>query len=242
MSAPDARAPDVPRRAGAPSPPIDAAPVRERLAALRQRIEHGAGGRRVAVVAVTKGFGAQAVDAAIGAGLSEVGENYASELVTKAASGAGGADVRWHFIGGLQRNKIPALAPYVWLWQSVDRPRVAHGIADHVPGAAVLVQVNLTGEPRRSGCAWADVPALVEAARASGLDVRGLMGVGPGGPPESARPAFAALASLAGGLALPEVSMGMSGDLDVAVQEGSTMVRIGTALFGERPRPSDQRR
>lgn len=226
---------------------IDPAPlsheeVRNHLAVVRRRIDAVAGGRHVEIVAVTKGFGPTAVEAAVAAGLGAVGENYAQELLDKAAAGAGGTLVRWHFIGAIQRNKVAPLAPHVALWQTIDRLAASEAIAGHAPGASVLIQVNLSDDPERPGCTWADVPALVERTRDAGLDVRGLMGVGPAGDPERSRPGFASLAELAGRLGLQELSMGMTGDLEVAVAEGSTMVRIGTALFGPRPRREDLRR
>lgn len=214
----------------------------ERLDALRGRIEAVAAGRSVEIVAVTKGFGPEAVDAAVAAGLISIGENYAQELLGKAALGAGGSAVRWHFIGAIQRNKVAVLAPHVALWHTVDRAAVVDAIAGHAPGAPVLIQVNLTGDSARPGAAWEDVGPLVSRGRDAGLDVRGLMGVGPAGDPELARPPFAALAALARRLGVRELSMGMSGDLEVAVTEGSTMVRVGTALFGPRPQRDDLRR
>jgi uncharacterized pyridoxal phosphate-containing UPF0001 family protein len=104
------------------------------------------------------------------------------------------------------------------------------------------VQVNVSGERDKNGCRFDDAPALVDDLVARGLDVRGLMAVGPTGPPELARLGFRRLVELADRLGLPERSMGMTGDLEVAVQEGSTMVRVGTGLFGPRPEPSDLRR
>ncbi len=119
------------------------------------------------------------------------------------------------------------------LWQSVDRPELMAEIAKRAPGAAVLIQVNTTDEPQKAGCRPAELDPLVDRARELGLDLRGLMTIGPtsGADP---RPAFALLRSEADRLGLDTVSMGMSGDLEAAVAEGSTMVRIGTALFGAR--------
>lgn len=194
--------------------------VGERVAAVRDRI-----GDEVTIVAVTKALPAEAAQAAVDAGIVDLGENYAQELADKAAVVAG-AGVRWHFLGHVQRNKVASLAPHVSLWQGVDR------VLD-LPGD-VLVQVNLSGLPQRNGVAWEEAPALVEAVGAIGL-----MGVaGPGDP----RPQFRRLKTLADELGLPEVSMGMSGDYEVAVEEGSTMVRLGTALFGPRPDRGDLRR
>ncbi len=210
----------------------------ERLASVRGRIQ-AAGGGPVDVLAVTKGFGADAVRAALGAGLIRLGENYAQELVAKAdelaAQPEPGPAPEFHFIGRLQRNKVRILASRVAVWQSVDRPELAVEIARRAPGAQVLVQLDLSGEPQKGGCDPARAEALVDQARELGLDVRGLMGVGPAGPPEAARPGFRHLVALADRLGLPERSIGMSADLEVAVQEGSTQVRVGRDLFGPRP-------
>jgi len=214
--------------------------VAARAAAVRERIDAQAAGRSVRIVAVTKGFGPDAVEAAVAAGLTDIGENYAQELVAKAASGAGGGTARWHFIGAVQRNKVARLAPFVAVWQTVDRPAVAEAIARHSPGATALVQVNLTGAPQRVGCAWDDVPAVVAAARGAGLTVVGLMGIGPEGAPEPAQ--FRRLADTTAGLGMSECSMGMSADYEAAVAEGSTMVRLGTVLFGPRPVAGEARR
>jgi PLP dependent protein len=215
--------------------PIDRLAVVERIDAVRRRIRR-AGGNGVTLVAVTKGFGPDAVRAALAAGLTAVGENYAQELRAKAAElGDATSEVRWHFIGRLQRNKVRQLAPLVDVWQSVDRPELVDEVARRAPGARVLVQVDPTGEPRKGGAAWEDVATLVRRCRAAELQVTGLMAVGPDGPPELARPGFRRLVALADELELRERSIGMSADLEVAVEEGSTMVRIGRDLFGPRP-------
>ncbi len=228
--------------AGVTFPVVDAVAVAERVALVRQRVDALAVGWPVRIVAVTKGFGADAVDAAVAAGLTSVAENYAQELVAKAGAGAGGAAVRWHFIGAIQRNKVAQAAPFVAVWQSVDRPAAIDAIARHSPGATVLVQVNLTGERGRAGCRWPDAPDVVGAARVAGLEVRGLMGIGPAGAPDAGREVFVALAALNRRLGLADVSMGMSDDFETAVRAGSTMIRLGTVLFGPRPRRGDLRR
>lgn len=214
----------------------------ERLAGVRERIARaGAGGRAITIVAVTKGFGADAVRAARDAGLTDFGENYAQSLIDKAELDVAGA--AWHFIGGIQRRKVAKLAPHVHLWQSVARSEEGAEIARRSPGAAVLVQVNLSGRPQRNGCSWKDATALVDSLQLQGLEVRGLMGMAP--PelgPESGRAEFRRLAEMAAELSLPEVSMGMSDDYEMAVAEGSTMVRLGTALFGPRPETANLRR
>lgn len=215
-----------------PTAALDAETVRRRADEIRAQVAEVAGGRPVGIVAVTKGFGPKAVAAAHAAGLDDMGESYAKELVAKAD--AAGGRLRWHFLGAVQRRKVRDLAPLVQLWQSVDREVAAAEIARHAPGAAILVQVNVTGAPGRNGCTWEEAPALVDGARALGLAVRGLMAVAGRTDPRSD---FRRLASLARALDLTELSMGMSGDLDVALEEGSTMIRVGRALFGERPVP-----
>ena len=208
-----------------------------RVQQVRDRIEAAGGDpEAVAVLAVTKGFGPEVALAAAAVGLVDLGENYAQELVAKAPVLAeAGATVRWHAIGRLQRNKVKALAGIVSLWQTVDRLDLGREIAKRAPGAAVLVQVNVSDEPQKGGCDPAGTGDLVSALRNEGLEVRGLMTVGRTGSPDDARAGFRTLRSMADDLDLPVRSMGMSGDLDVAVAEGSTMVRVGAALFGPRP-------
>lgn len=203
------------------------------IAAVRARIESAGGDpQRVRLVAVTKGHPQASIDEALAAGLTDLGESYAQELAAKAD--ATPANVRWHFIGGLQRNKVRLIAPFVHLWQSVDRLSLAGEIARRAPGAGVLVQVNVSGLERQGGCPPERVAAVVEGCADLGLDVRGLMAIGPRGQDAVVRSAFATVRQLADALGLPERSMGMSGDLEAAVAEGSTMVRIGTDLFGPR--------
>jgi pyridoxal phosphate enzyme (YggS family) len=213
---------------------LSAPAVADRLAVVRQRIADAGGDPdTVKVVAITKGFGAEAVHAAIGAGLEHLGENYAQDLVAKAAT-VREASPCWHFVGRLQRNKVRSLASLVRLWESIDRVSLAEEIARRAPGAAVLVQVNISAEATKGGSEPDATPGLVAAARDLGLDVRGLMGVAAPDPAEAPRQ-FAGLAALADDLGLPERSMGMTHDLEAAVREGATIVRVGTALFGPRP-------
>jgi PLP dependent protein len=188
------------------------------------------------VIGVTKGFGPEVVGAARQAGLTDLGENYAAELVAKAAAEANDGDdgVVWHFLGAVQRNKVAQLAPLVGMWQSVAREAEGARIARFAPGARVLVQIETTGLPGRNGCPPAAVGELLPRLRDHGLDVRGLMTVAAPGD-TAAKEAFGTLARLADSLGLEERSMGMSDDLEAAVAAGSTMVRIGRALFGARP-------
>jgi len=216
---------------------VDPAGVAEHLAHVRERIAAAGGSERVRVVAVTKGFGPDAIEAAVACGLTDVGENYAQELEAKLPA-LTCERPRVHFIGRLQTNKVRHLAPLVDVWQTIDREHAAAEVAKRAPGATVLVQVNVSDEPQKGGCAPDDAEGLVARCRDLGLDVTGLMTVGRTGEPADARAGFALLSSLADRLGLPERSMGMTDDLEVAVSEGATMVRIGTALFGARPRPA----
>lgn len=206
--------------------------VRRRIAA----VGGAAALERVRIVAVTKGFDHRAVDAAVAAGCSAVGENYAGEVVAKFADDPAPRRVEVRFIGQLQTNKVRQVANLVDVYETVDRPSLVAELARRAPGARVLVQVDTTDEAGKGGCPLDGVEALVDAARAAGLVVDGLMTVGPTiGGPEAARPGFAAVRALVDRLGLSVCSMGMSDDLEVAVAEGSTEVRIGTALFGARP-------
>ena len=225
--------PDDAPAAGTTAPAVIAA----RADAVRQRIADAGGDPdRVRLLAVTKGFGPEVAGAALAAGLVDLGESYAQELVAKApVLAAGPVAPRWHLIGRLQRNKVRSLAPLVHRWDSVDRLELGREIAHRAPGATVLVQVNVTDEPQKGGCAPAEVDGLVAALQGEGLVVEGLMAVGRAGDEVATREGFATLVAAADRLGLPERSIGMSGDLEAAVAAGSTMVRIGRDLFGDRP-------
>lgn len=216
------------------------ADVARRVEAVRARIRSAGGDPSdVRLVAVTKGFGPEVVEAVVAAGVIDTAESYAQELVAKAAVVSG---ARWHFVGRLQTNKVRLVAPLVHLWQSIDRPELALELRRRAPRAQVLVQVNVCGEQGKGGCDPGETPVLVDHLRQSGFDVTGLMAVGgSAGSPERARPGFRRLNELADRLGLAERSMGMSDDLEVAVEEGSTMVRVGRALFGPRPLPPADR-
>jgi len=182
---------------------------------------------------VSKTVDAARVRAALAAGATDLGENRAQELVAKAAELTGEPTTpRWHFIGRLQRNKVRMLAGIVDRWHSIDRTELVEPLARHAPGARVLVEVNLSEEEQKGGCAPADTERLVDDLRAAGMLVEGLMTVpAAAGDP---RPTFAALRELRDGLGLRELSMGMTGDFEAAIAEGATIVRIGSAVFGPR--------
>jgi pyridoxal phosphate enzyme (YggS family) len=209
--------------------------VLERLARVSARI--AATGRNpdeVAIVAVTKGFGIDACREALAAGLKLLGENRVQEALPKMEAVT---SANWHLIGHLQTNKVKQAAGRFALIQSVDSQRLAEAIARHAPNQAVLVEVNIAREARKSGVSPDEALELV--SKVSGLlDLQGLMGMGPSeGDPA---PAFNELRLLHDeaehriGRGLPVLSMGMSGDFEAALAAGSTMLRLGQALFGPR--------
>lgn len=216
---------------------VAAADVGERLHRLRRRIADAGGDpARVTIVGVTKTFGPEVVRAAVVAGLTDLGENYAAELGAKASAAAGeGLAPRWHFIGAIQRRKVRSIASQVHMWHGVARAEEGAEIARWSPGASVLVQVNVSGERTKNGVRPGETAALVARLVDEGLLVRGLMTIAAQGPATAARGGFRLLAETARELELAELSMGMTDDLEVAVEEGATMVRVGRALFGPRP-------
>lgn len=218
---------------------VDPLVVARSVASVRDTIRNLAGGRAIVLIAVTKGFGADAVEAAVAAGCTAIGENYAQELVAKMANLAADlARPEVHFIGRLQTNKVRTIASLVDVWQSVDRVSLADEIARRAPGARVFVQVNTTGEPAKGGCEPEATLALVQHCRDAQLRVEGLMTVGPtSGDVAGTHDAFALLRKLADDVGVGGCSMGMSADLDIAIEHGATHVRVGNALFGPRPQP-----
>lgn len=213
---------------------VDPREVAERVHAVRERVA-ALGSRRVALVAVTKSFGVEAIRAAAESGCDAIGENYAQELLEKVAIGL--PDVPVHFIGHIQSNKVRALIGHVDLWQSVDRGSVVREIARRGAGGPrrVLLQVNTTAEPQKGGADPGELDGLLEAARSAGLTVEGLMTMGPtSGSVGETEAAFRLLRTLVDRTGLETCSMGMSDDYEIAVACGSTMVRIGSALFGPR--------
>jgi len=207
--------------------------VAERVAAIRAELPAG-----VTLVAVSKTQPAKAIREAYAAGQRDFGENYAQEWRDKADALADLADLRWHFIGGLQTNKVKYLAGRVAAIHTVDRVELAREISKRFAAkgavARVYLEVNVGGEASKSGCAPDEVPALAAAARAlPAIEVVGLMAIPP--PEDDPRPHFRTLRALRDRLGLAGLSIGMSADWRVAVEEGSTCVRVGTAIFGERP-------
>ena len=210
--------------------------VEENLRAVRERIERaGRNPDDVTIVAVTKGFGPDVCRAALKAGLTVLGENRVHEALTKMAEVEG---AEWHLIGHLQTNKARSAAGRFQLIQSVDSLRLAEHIARIEPSQPVLVEVNISREPQKTGIAPEEtVSRAIEIAKQ--LDLKGLMAMGPShGDPTQAFEELRRLRDDAQeqiGRALPVLSMGMSGDFEAALRAGSTMLRLGQVLFGPRP-------
>lgn len=195
----------------------------------------------VQLVAVTKNFGPQAWDWARDAGCDAVGENYAQEAVAKARDADTVNRLPLHFIGHLQSNKLSALYGTVHTWQTIDRESLILGLAKlfvaHGGDApSVLLQVNIADEAQKSGCHPRDVEKLVELALSNHLNVGGLMVMGPtNADPTVTRQTFREARKMCNELGLLECSAGMSHDYRIALEEGATMIRVGSAIFGERP-------
>lgn len=225
--------------------------VAERLARVRARIaaaEANAGRPpgSVTLVAVSKTFSAGAAIEAVAAGAADLGENRAQELRDKSAALGPGRDVRWHFVGHLQTNKVRVVVGTASLIHSVDRFGLAEAIGRRAVqlgmSQEVLIQVALAGEAAKQGIEPGRAVALAEeVAGIEGVTVRGLMTIPPiPQDPEDSRPFYGQLAELSEILqgVLPgaaELSMGMTRDFEVAIEEGATLVRVGEAIFGPRP-------
>jgi len=201
----------------------------------------GRSAESVRLVLASKTQPPAAVAAAFAAGARNFGENYVQEAVTKRAALVG-CDIRWHLIGHLQTNKARIAVETFDLVQTLDNQRLAAALfrLHPSPPMPVLVEINLAGETSKSGIAPEGAEALINSMRDQ-VDVQGLMAVPPVAPaPEAARPFFRELRELrdrlaaATGLALSELSMGMTDDFEVAILEGATIVRVGRAVFGER--------
>ena len=217
--------------------------VAENLERVRERIELACqkAGRdpiEVTLVGVTKTVGPEAVVEAYEAGLRDFGENRVQEAVAKIdAVEQLGVQPSWHLIGHLQRNKVKAAAGRFAIIHSVDSLRLAEALSRrYQTDVLVLLEVNVAQDAAKYGFAPEEVAAaLSEIAVLPHLDVRGLMTIAPiTSGPEETRPVFRRLRELRDELALDELSMGMSGDFEVAIEEGATMVRVGTAIFGLR--------
>ena len=213
----------------------------ERLATVRGRMAEAARRARrdvagIQLVAVTKVFPASAIQLAYDHGLRHFGENYVQEFQGKAAAVSALEDARFHLIGHLQSNKARLAAELFQVIQTIDTPKLAQRLEQAQRPLDVMLEVKLSDEPSKMGCAPQDIPAILEALHAAQhLNLLGLMTVPPWSEdPEVARPYFARLRGLAEQHRLPQLSMGMSHDFEAAIEEGATIIRVGTALFGSR--------
>jgi pyridoxal phosphate enzyme (YggS family) len=217
--------------------------VRANLEHVRERIARAAerSGRRAAeilLIGVSKTVDAERIRPAIDAGIAALGENRVQEARAKVP--VLGRTVAWHLIGHLQTNKVKDAIELFDVIQTVDRLPLAEELERRAAAAGrdvqVLVEVNLAAEPPKSGVLPDALPQMLEQVAAlPHLRVRGLMAIPPMGTPDDARPWFRALRKLAETHGLAELSMGMSADYETAIEEGATMVRVGTAIFGARP-------
>lgn len=211
--------------------------VRQRITAAAQR--SGRDVDEITLIAVGKTHSVDRLMELYAAGHRDFGENRAAELAAKAAAMPG--DVRWHFIGPLQRNKVRLVRPVIRLLHSMDRLKLGDAWLKG-PGTApaALLEVNLADEPQKSGVPVPDAPAIADRLVAVGVDLRGVMAIPPLiESPEQTRAYFRRLARLRDELAavhpaMVELSMGMSDDFELAIEEGATMIRVGRAIFGPR--------
>jgi hypothetical protein len=222
--------------------------VTEITGLIADAVRRGGHGQKVTIIAVTKTHGPEAVEAARGAGILDVGENKVQEALDKqdalAAAGISAGEVRWHLIGHLQRNKVKFLDRFAML-HALDSARLADAVHEHGERSArpvdALLQVNVAGEETKGGFAPSEVQAEAERLRSKrGVRLAGVMTMAPFDASERVlREVFAGARAaretlLAAGHPAHELSMGMSGDYEIAVEEGATMVRLGTVLFGAR--------
>ena len=232
--------------------PANVKMIRERIARCCERI--GRDAADVTLVAVAKTFPADAVREVVQAGVGDIGENYVQELLQKRGA-LGDEGIRWHFIGHLQSNKARVLAPFTYLIHAVDSVGLARELDRRARDSGrildVLVEVNTTAEGSKFGVRPDNAEALVRSMHPfPNLRIAGLMTIGPFLPdPEGSRPMFRLLRVLRDSIAavpqdnvtMQHLSMGMTGDFEVAIEEGATIIRIGTAIFGSRVRPPRER-
>jgi len=223
---------------------IAAVSLRERLAQVRDRIERAAVGAgrdasTITLVAVTKVFPASVIREAYDAGLRDFGENYVQEFEAKAPEVADVTGARFHLIGHLQSNKSKKAAELFSVIQTVDSAKLARRLDESARPLDVMLEVKISLEEAKSGADPAELPALIDAVRVTKhLNLIGLMTMPPwSDDAEPSRPYFRRLRELALQFKLPHLSMGMSHDLEVAIEEGATFIRVGTALFGKRKKP-----
>ncbi len=220
--------------------------LRERIESVEDRIQtavHRSGRTRdqVTLVAVTKKFPATVMCEAYSLGLRIFGENYVQEFAEKHPALPGLNEAQFHLIGHLQSNKARLAADLFHTVETVDSEKLARRLNEVGKPLEVMIEVKLSAEGAKAGAAPEELPALIDAIRACpNLQLTGLMTMPPWNvDPETTRPYFRRLVDLAGKHQLPKLSMGMSHDLEAAIEEGATHIRVGTALFGPRPKPSE---
>jgi len=205
--------------------------IAERVGAIENLIRQRAD-REVTLIAVTKGFTIKEIDAAKKAGIVNFGENYAQEMKAK------NLDIEdeciWHFIGQLQSNKVRKISHMVQVWHSVTSMKLAKEIEKRSEFSDILLQVNMGNRGNNLGIDPSHLPVCLEQLQGMKVNVRGLMTMGVAGDLESTRKIFTSLRRLADLHELPDCSMGMSGDLEIALECGTTMLRVGTGIFGNR--------
>src|ERR1035438_530160 len=218
--------------------------LKERLERVEERIHaaaHRAGRRRedIALIAVTKKFPAEVVREAYDLGLRIFGENYVQEFETKHPALADLSGVEFHLIGHLQSNKTRPAADLFQVIETVDSEKLARRLDAMNKSLEIMIEVKLSEETSKAGAAPDELPKLIDAIRACpNLRLTGLMTMPPwSDDPETTRPYFRGLAALAREHGIPKLSMGMSHDLEAAIEEGATHIQVGTALFGPRPKP-----
>jgi len=186
----------------------------------------------VRLIGVTKGLGVEAINVAKDLGINDFGENYAQELLEKESLVSG--DINWHFIGQIQSNKIRKVSHIVSTWHSVTSIKIAKEIHRRNEGVSILLQVLIKGPSNSKGFKIEEIPNVVNELRNEGVNLSGLMTMGVPEDKEETRESFVKLRQLADALELQECSMGMSGDFEIALESGATMIRIGSAIFGNR--------
>lgn len=220
--------------------------IRQRIASACRRVKRKP--EEITLVGVTKTFGHLQIQEAVAAGVVDIGENYVQEATGKYQL-LKNEPIRWHFIGHLQSNKVKDIVPWISVVHAVDSIRLGEELSNQAKKIGrkidILIEVNTSGESTKFGVKPEETKGLVKAlSECSNITVSGLMTIGPFLPdPEESRPAFRMLRELRDqceqeGYRLPHLSMGMTNDFEVAIEEGATMVRIGTAIFGKRVKPN----
>ena len=205
--------------------------IKERLEEINKIIDAKAQ-NPVTLIGVTKGFTHEEVNIASELGIKNFGENYAQELLTK--NPLVDPEISWHYIGQLQSNKIRKISHLVDVWHSVTSLKLAREIHKRDDQAQILLQVSLMGPSNSKGFEVEQLPQLISELRDMNIDISGLMTMGVPGDMVATRVVFKELRKLADTFELPECSMGMSDDFEIALESGASMIRVGSAIFGNR--------